>query len=388
MKFEKYILRQVCNLVFRISFYAAATAFTLVIIFGNSSKIKQAFIQTDSYNRFVASIIDENVKKNNQTNDSLPLKDPTIQKIIKQSFPANTLQIDTETVIDSTYAWLNGVTPKPVFMINFTSNINTMADNLSKYAMARLKTQPICKVSQLTINPFTASCRPEFFDYSSQQIILANDIRANNGILSKTKLSINDLPKDNQGKTLIEQYAYAPRYFKLARYSPWFFGSLVLGSALVIIYMARRRREAINLVGTSMIGSSIFIMLSPLFFLYVFPRYFASFNAQISGSDGAVLGDVINKLSTDFNYQLLITGIVLAVCGVLIVLFEKSTRPKSKYVRVNKKAGLISSDAKRTTKGKLRMNILDIPIQTSEGERRTSKYQKDKRYRKIPKKEI
>jgi hypothetical protein len=73
---------------------------------------------------------------------------------------------------------------------------------------------------------------------------------------------------------------------------------------------------------------------------------------------------------------------------VFIIFIERLTRPKSKYSKVDKKAGLLSSEATRKKQNKNNINNSKIPIQTSEGEKQSTKFQKDKRYRKINKKDL
>jgi hypothetical protein len=387
MKIQKYLLLQLSYFVFRFSFFALATAITLLIVFGNSDHIKRAFVAANAYARFIPELINNNAKANNS--NSAAFTDPNVQKVIQESFPAETLQTNTEAVIDSTYAWLNGKTAEPDFAVDFTPNINHLADNLSAYAMARLRSLPVCTVQRADIDPFTTTCRPILFDYGSEQKALAQSIKSDNGILPKTQFTADDLPKSATGQSFTDQYAYAPRLFVLLYLAPAVLASLACGSALLIVYFARRKREAVHSVGINIASSSIFIILSPLFYIYVLPRIFPSLSAENTTGSSAIMGDVAARLAADFNNWLIIVGVLLALAGLGIVTLERSGRPKSKYIKLKQKTGLTSSNKPRAPKPSgQRPSRSNIPILTSEGERLTSKYQKDKRYRKIPKKEL
>ena len=294
-----------------------------------------------------------------------------------------------ELVVDSTYAWLNGSTAEPDFMVDFTPNVEYLADHLSNYAMTRLQSLPLCETPPEQIDPFTATCEPEFFDFARSQTEFKEAIKANNGIVPKTLYTINDLPRTTEGKRVVDQYAYVPEVFQAARYAPGILVGTTLLSGLSIVYLARRKREAIRWLGTNAASSGMFIVASPLFYIYVFPRFFPGLSAGHSTDASAVFGEVIGRLTTDFNTSLILVGIVMALAGAAVMTLERGTRPKSKYIGIKEKAGLTSSErpVPRGKRGKGALAAADVPLQTSEGKRPSGKYQKDKSYRTIHAKE-
>lgn len=390
MKTQKYVIQQIAFNVFRISLYGIATITALCIIFARSDNVKRAFIETNAYKRFVPSSIHEAVKLD-QSAATAPMKDENVQQIIAASFPPTTLQANTEEVINSFYAWLNGLTPKPDFTVDFSTNIEQMANNLSAYAMRRLQMQPVCKVDPESIDPFTATCRPNNFDYVSEKAALAQAIKDNNGILAKTKLTADDLPRGSKGKTFVEQYWYAPKLFAFMQYVPWILFVVACSSAIIVVALDRRKHEATYRIGTNTVSASVFLIVSPLFYIYILPHFIPSLaiSTNSNGGGGAVVGDVVNKISLDFSNQLIFVSGMMVLVGIMIILLERATRPKSKYIKAEKKSGLTSSEKRRVKKpnSKPVLSESTVPIQTSEGKKLSSKYQKDKRYRKIPKKE-
>lgn len=384
----RFILQVIAKAVFRLSFYFGATAFAFFVVFGNPAVIKRTLINVNAYGRFVPAVIQENIRTN-QASGSLSLKDPKVQQIIAESFPARSLEFNAERFINATSDWLNGRTETLTFKTDFTPNINLMADKLSAYAINRLAFLPVCPTTPQSVNPFTDNCRPEFYDLQQAKTELAADIRANNGILPKTVLTEKDLPKNQDGLTLPEQYNYAPKLFLFGKYSGWIFLAIALQSALVIMYTARKKREAVKYIGVTIVSSSVFLALTPLVYLYILPKAFSGFATKTVGSGVAgVLESVISQLNNNFNFVLVQLGVLFALFGLSILVLEKGSRPKSKYLKVPAKAGLASSEPPRNRKGRGTIGLLKAPIQTSEGERNTGKYQRDKKYRKVPRKEI
>lgn len=389
MKSKKYIAQIIIFNIFRFSLYVLVTVIALYIVFARPIGVKQSFIETKAYERFVAETITA-AEKANQNTSSAPISDPNIQQIIKESFPPQKLQRETENVIDAAYAWLYGNAKEPAFSVDFSQNIEHMATRLSEYGINRLKSQPICEAYQPTIDPFSATCRPAQFDYVTEKETLKNEIIKNNGIISKKVLTAADLPKTTDGKTLIQQYSYAPKLFSFMLFAPLIALSVTFASALIVVYLDRKKRAAVRSIGSNIISANLFLILSPIVYFYVLPFFFPSLgNSSMSGGGGAVLGDVINKVSIDFSNWLIKVGVAALFIGISIILLERSTRPKSKYLHVDKSSGITTSEtARKNKKGKVVLSEASVPLQTSEGRRSKHKYPKNKKYRKIPKKEF
>lgn len=388
MKSNKYLAQIVIFNIFRFSLYLLVTIVAVFVVFSNATGVKQAFVHTKAYERFVPLTLDAAIKAN-QNSNSAPIKDPAVQQIIKDSFPASKLKLETENVIDSVYAWLYGVVPKPEFKADFSHNIEQMANGLSAYAINRLKSQPICNENPNSVDPFTATCRPAKFDYFVEQQTLKNEIIKNNGIISNSIITVDSLPKNDDGKTILDKYSYAPSLFRLFLYTPLIIFSITFASALALVALDRKKRVAVRNVGSNIVSANIFLILSPIVYFYVLPFIFPAMNKNsTSGGGAAVLGDVINRLTIDFSNKLIIIGVISLLIGVAIILLEKSTRPKSKYVKIDKKSGLTSSEIRKNKKGKPVLSESSVPLQTSEARSAKHKYLKNKKYRKIPKKEF
>lgn len=389
MDLKRKILLIISTTVFRFAIYFAALTTALVMVFHNADATKQALQSSRAYDRFVPATIESYVNSKQQTG-SLPLEDPRIQEIIKRNFNSATLQKGAETIIDSAYDWLNGNVKELTFTVDFSSNTAKLSEELGNYAFDRFAFFPECPQELTEINPFTVKCNPAPVNAEAQRISFINEIKASGVFLPKTTFTAADLPKNPQGKTIVQQYDYAPTLFKLALWVPWVLAGVAIIAAYTIVISGARKRGSFSYIGSSIVGSGIFLAASPLFFLYILPSFVPSYQAQPdSAGPQAVMNSAAKALTTNFNNHLIIIGLVLVVVGLLIWLFERGTRPVSKYHAVRKKSGLVSSILPRTANGRFRLNPDRVPVQTSEAVGKLVKKQpKDKKYRKIPKKEL
>ncbi len=384
MSLKRKIILTICGSSFRFLLFATATSSALVIVFGNSHHIKKALSDNKAYERFVPAIIEDNI--HNRTDDPL-LKDPVIQTIAKNSFPPADLRKKTELIIDSMYRWLNGASATPDFVVDFQPNVAAMASNVSSYTIDKLEFKPICGVQPQTIDPLTATCRPENFNYTEAKVDLTKEIQTKS-FLPKTILTAENLPKDTAGRPIHRQIPNAPLWFQLAKQAPIILSSLMLICALVMFLMMRKKRLVIQQLGMDILGNGLFLCLSPLIFSYILPRLTGGTGLQFGGSDvQKIMEEVMSQLNTELNTLFINMGIYIAGAGVIIIFAERTLQPSSKYAGISRKVGLISGIMPRTPNGRFHLKVEAVPVQTSEGKR--GPYRKtNKKYRRIPKKEI
>lgn len=384
---QKYVIQVIGKTLFRLSMYFGAFVFSFFAVFGSPEAVKQAFISTDAYERFVPAVIEDSAQ-NGKGNSSIALDDPEVTSIISESFDPFTLQFYTEAIINSSYDWLNGRQEHPDFIVDFSSNINKMAFGLSELAMSRLEVLPECETVPTTIDPFRDTCKPPYYDFNEGRRALTDDIIANNGIVSKTTFTLDDLPNNEEGQTVVEQYGFLPTVFSYGKFSHWIFLGLMFNGGLLAVYGSRKKREAFTFLGRDAVSTGIFLALSTVFYVFILPRFFSGITGLSGTGASVVLEDVLSKLTTNFNILLIQIGVLISLFGLSILVLERGTKPISKYKKVDKKAGMATSEPQRVRKkDKTSLRQKTIPIQTSEGPRKTGKFQKDKKYRKIPKRE-
>lgn len=375
--------------LFRLLLFGTAVSSALVLTFGTPHTIKNALIETGAYERFVPSVINTNVKQDKQQG-SLPLEKKEIQLLILQAFPAQELRAQAEMVIDSSYRWLSGQSPMPDFVVNFDPNVTILADRLSTYAFDQLAYLPPCIEQPLTLDPFNATCRPETINTSLEQANFARSIKRSGSILPKTVLTAADLPKNEQGQTIIQQFPQAPNWFSWLKLAPWLLGLLTILTGVVLIWLSRIKRAAMRDLGKSILSNGIFLCISPLVFGFIIPKYTTNVQSSFGASDAQdVMADISQAINGELNIWLLLAGVMIIIVGAAGVLLERATRPRVKYGDVKKRSGLISAIEKRAQNGRFKLRSAIVPLQSSETSvTKRPKVKKDKKYRKISKKEL
>ncbi|MCA9332746.1 hypothetical protein KDA00_02635 [Candidatus Saccharibacteria bacterium] len=372
----------------RLLIFFGITLLGLSIIVTNPGHIKNTFSSTGVYDNFVDDVLNDTVKANQ--NSSLPINDPEVQLAIKKSFNSELLKQSNEQIIDSFYDWLEGKSEKPVFNLDFRDQRKQISDKIAELAFIRLNNLPTCFAVPETIDPFTAGCRPPYTDQAFEQQKLSDQIAGPEGIMPDATFTNEDLPKNSNGLIIYERYSSAPLIYKWLSYLPFMLGVVLIGLSVAVVLLNKTKRKGFQQLGSIVIGSAITLLITPIVFNFILPKFnnALSFNTQ-SESTQALINRVTNQLTADFYTNILNIGIQLLALGIVILGIEKFTRPVSKYSDVNKKSGIASGFAKRSSKTNKKYRPSDVPIQSSEhSKRHRPRSTKNKKYRKIPKKEI
>lgn len=141
-------------------FFTAVTfAFFSVV---NPDPIKDALKEEDVYSNIVPAAL-ETTANTNVSTAQIPLKEPWVRAAAEKAFPASDLEQKTTTVIDGTFAWLDGTTQKPEFSIDLSANKQAFAQEVGNYAQTRYETLPVCTRADVPANTsanlLTVSCR-------------------------------------------------------------------------------------------------------------------------------------------------------------------------------------------------------------------------------------
>ncbi len=381
----KNFLYIISGSLLRILLFLCITATVVLIVFGNSKTLKTIMITTNSYSRFIPSVI-ESSKNNPQTAKSLPFDDPKITQIFTDSFSSNDLKNKTETFIDSTYSWLNKQTPELTFKIDFTKNKQTFSRELADYAFNRLDRLPVCKSNPTELDPLNAVCKPiESISKESKQAY-ETEIFNSDTFLQKTVLSQDDLPKNDKGQSIAKRLYFVPDIFIWLKRAPYILGVFILFLATDFILLSPRRRKGFNKLAEILASSGASIVLFPIIYNYILPYFSKSFDFSIqSDATSKIFNELINQLNNTVNFLFITIGTSLIIIGFFIYSAERLTRPRSKYSKIEKSAGLASSIKKPSVSPKslkLKLNQKNTPVQSSENPK-DKNTKNDKKYHNI-----
>lgn len=144
----------------------------------SSENIKQTLATSGVYSNATPALLQATQENVTSEKGSEIVAVPEVQAIIAQAFPAHVLQNSSETVIDSFYDWLNGNTPMPQFLLDFSEQRDQILAGLTDYTVAKIEALPTCSITETiqlsqninTVNPLTLTCRPAFGG-NTQQLV-------------------------------------------------------------------------------------------------------------------------------------------------------------------------------------------------------------------------
>lgn len=321
---------------------------SLVIVLGTSGHLKHALGSSGIYQSGVDQLLD-NTKKDAQANgqESLDLSQPGLQAAAKTAVTPAFLQNTAEQVIDGMYNWLGGKTKQPEFSIDIAATKQKLISALGDYAVNRAKQLPPCTVQQARelaasgVDPLNLPCVPAGFDVNGLREQVANQVNdalagnKDNNILQQPVLTPDNLPKDEQGKTpvqnLTEKASKLPKAFHWFKLAPWIFGVLAVLSAAAVYLLDENKRKAIRSLAIGAVIVGVVVLLGVLLTNVVFNK--------LNGPTGPLAKQINNRLelpavvaanaiSNDINHSLVIYALVYVIAGTAALFALHFTKPK------------------------------------------------------------
>lgn len=235
------------------------------------AEVKAIISDAGVYDKVASSLIDQTVSqiKSGPQSNEIPLTDPKIAQIFKNSVSPEDTKKYTETTIDSIYALLEGGGDQLAGIIDYSANKNKIIDELGSYTAERLNTLPVCTYSQMrevaNYNTFNTPCRP--IGTNTAQLVdqLKAELRTSQTPLSKDTLVIKDTAV---GKIFSENGSKYTTYYSFAKKAFWVNLMLAVISLSAFLYIHRRRKH--QAIYSVMIKSAVSLIvlasLSLLFF--------------------------------------------------------------------------------------------------------------------------
>jgi hypothetical protein len=304
--------------------------------------LKGALDSSGIYSSAVPALLKEKAKEPTPagSTEDIPTDRPEIQNVIKQAFPAEFLQGQTEGVIDSVYKWLDGTSPELAFSIELGEAKTRLALGLEQYALQRLNTLPACAPGVIPsgdIDAFNAECVPAGIDKAAiaakaKQQVLEGEF------LKDTTINSSTINKDG-GKPLDEQLKAAPDAYQGVQAGVWGGGILAaLLAAAVVFLSATRRGGARKVAITAITVGALSTLLAWLSNFGV--HKFSQKAAESDGLNNALqpqLLKVAETLASSFMKWWLGYGIVLVVLGIAALIVLHKTLPKAIDLRTHSK---------------------------------------------------
>lgn len=331
--FKKFALLTSSGLL-KVSLLGLALAGAGWMVLGTPDKLKQAADESNIYGGIVDGILESATQEaQNSTDQQLPVNDPKIQQIAKDSFSPETLSTQSEPIIDGIYAWLQGDTNTPQFSVDLTDAKQQFANGIADYAVERYEALPACTLTQMrsmdmnTIDPFTATCRPPQVPSSLVRERVLSEVTSNDAFLQQTNFTAEDLPTDEQGRTAIDNLNAAPGIYQLFRLLPWVLGIASVVLAVLVYVLHDIKKRALRSLGITFLGTGIFLALGALLLTW-------SFNQLNPPNDALAfqtsLLTFVKSLVYEYNTALMRFYLVYLGVGTVLLLtlwYQNRTSP-------------------------------------------------------------
>jgi hypothetical protein len=196
-------------------YFLTASVFVINHI-ASDSNVKQVLKDKNVYGSIVPSVL-STANYNNDGGSQLPLKDQWVKDAANKAFPASDLQQKGSTVVDSTFAWLDGKTAIPEFSLDFSSNKLALSNEVGNYAQTRLAGLPRCTTFDIpaSVDAFSITCLP----FGANPALIANsvksDIANNQNFLKNSTVSTNDISTSDLSRADGLRASYQNRHFLL-----------------------------------------------------------------------------------------------------------------------------------------------------------------------------
>jgi hypothetical protein len=327
MPFYKRFLLGLTSSAFKILLLSTALVAAIVLVFGNPTQLKSSLDESKAYDTLVDNILKASQKQMNEQGNDLPLDRPEIRQAATSAFSPELLQKSAEQIIDGSYGWLNGSSPTPTFRIDLSSAKQQFAQALGDYAANRVQSLPPCTLDQLRelantdIDPFNVPCAPPTITPAQAREEVVHNLSTNQDFLSNPVLTADNLPRNENGKTVFEEAQQIPKIFQWARRAGWILGILTVLIGLGLIFFRHDKRRGVRMVGMSLLGTGIFLLVSTLLINYLFNQANKPGGqlAHLSNKSEfqATLTAFISSINRALNHTILRFAITYTVLGAI-----------------------------------------------------------------------
>jgi multisubunit Na+/H+ antiporter MnhC subunit len=328
------------------------------------ARIESWLNQSQLYNHFVSEVITQAQKSTsgddqdgqsgtsqsgtnqNDQSGTVSLSDSVVQQAAKSAFPPALVQQDVNTFLDSNYAWLQGKTSSPNFVINLTAAKQSFAQQVGQYVQVYTASLPVCTPAQLIadqgVDPLAASCRPATLtpeiagtaatqqlagssNFLSNPVITASSINPQaNGAGNSSANTTNttnetDTKGTPQNQPYYQKLSRLPGLYRLATKLPLLLGGAAILSTLGIIFIAPRKRKGLRRVGLVLLETGIILVLIKLAADFAFHRLESRiFNNSNIGQLQQSLTTFAQRVEAALVKTDLLFGIAFLVLAIII----------------------------------------------------------------------
>ena len=317
--------------------YTTALDWGVVHTLGQPNNVKTILAESGIYDSIIPSLLDQ-AKQQTSAQGDISLSNPAVKAAAAQALPSSYIQNQTNTIIDSVYAWLNGATPQPDFQINLASAKATFADSLATQVQQRAATLQVCAASVdiSTYDALSATCLPRGITPQAAADSVKQNILSGKGFLDNPVISADQLKNGNSQKSVFaDQLKTLPAQYQKAKKTPLLLIVSTIVVAALIYFLSSSKRAGLKHLGVTV----LIVGLLMLVFSWSLNKSVSSFAVPKIKLDNAVLQANVRNLVIDLtqrvdkNYWMFgaiyTTLGAIALCAPYIINKKGSASPQT-----------------------------------------------------------
>jgi hypothetical protein len=332
MQLRHKFLIGVCASLLALSLFGLGLFGSIYMVAGTAGPLKSALKESGIYQTGISDALEKAQKDGStQNSESIPTNNPEVRTIIKNAFPPEYVQTQSERAIDAFYAWLHGKSSKIAFSLDVTDAKTRLANGLGDYVQNRLNTLPECTAANLPaagqdIDVFNTTCVPPGFNKAEAVAKAKNEI-LNGDFLKDAKFDADSVKNDN-GKTLSQQVQPGQNFYQIALLLLYMLGGLSVALSAAIVFVGGSWRLGLRRVGITFAVVGAFTAGFGWLTSYGMHRAVNEFTKTGSGSEPLQqkVIRVVQLLTDDMRTWMVGFGLTIVALGAIAVLVWFLTR--------------------------------------------------------------
>lgn len=328
----RWLTKGILAWILSISLFLLAAFIALTTTIASPHYVKETLEKTDFYDNIIPaalSLVSASNSSSQQqiTNATRTELAPILQKVLTPAF----LQTTLESVIDGTVVWLKGNATAPTFRIKTESVKVSLTNELSIYLQNRFAALPVCtgEADINTIDPLTATCRPNILLTESEATQYAQDFVNQLPLLDNSEISVAHLDTTD---TFNKNYVVTntPKVYQILQLSPYILGLIIILSSIGIIILSTNHYRAVKTVGNTFLWAGILLVVTGAIALLLSGKFEAGFIG--SGTDvqtsfvTTIFTPILSRLGNSFALVSLYIGAAYALVSTLCYILSRKMR--------------------------------------------------------------
>lgn len=311
--------------------------FSAYQVLGSSDSVKNALTESGIYQTAGDNLTALAQKDTHLEGQSQSAQTET-REAIKRAFPASSLQSQTENVLDSTYAWIQGRSKDLEIKIDITSNKDSLLNEITTRAKARAASLPVCPPSTVpdpTLDVFSASCLPRGVTPDAAATA-ARERLEESGFFKEAVVNVGNT-RDASGQTLQERLSAVPVWYDRAVTALYVSGVAIIVLLIVLILLSRPVQDGVKRAATLLLSIGASTVILALVSIWLVQKFAATY-AETLGTAPSFVSSIANALrllASDFRAWWLGYGILLVILSIGLFIWLRVWREKSAIEKQN-----------------------------------------------------